>query len=221
MSNIDIEEILNSYNLISLGDHCAIPIVLKELNLKKHTYPFDWISLYEQLNDSNIMINFNIMKELLSNSDIETNILDNIVNKYIGNALLHEDKINKDNNIWFPHEKWYSTINEYKIDAFEKYKRRFLRLHNDIRKNKTIFFILTRHFYINIEQFNEIYNFIININPNNKIIFISGKNHEFIDNNYKKCIFKYIPYDITKFYDYDYTDFRPQIKDFIQNYFYK
>ena len=28
--------------IIPLGDHCAISIILKELNLREKSYPFDW-----------------------------------------------------------------------------------------------------------------------------------------------------------------------------------
>ena len=36
---------------------------------------------------------------------------------------------------------------------------------------------------------------------------------------YKNVIFKYIYYDISKFYDYDYTVFRPSIKSFMIEFF--
>jgi hypothetical protein len=37
--------------------------------------------------------------------------------------------------------------------------------------------------------------------------------------NNKNVIFKYIEYDISKFYDYDYTTFRPNIKIFLEDIF--
>lgn len=37
--------------------------------------------------------------------------------------------------------------------------------------------------------------------------------------NYKNVIFKYIEYDISEFPYYDYTTFRPKIKDFIIDFF--
>ena len=36
--------------------------------------------------------------------------------------------------------------------------------------------------------------------------------------NNKNVIFKYIEYDISKFYDYDYTTFRPNMKIFLENF---
>ena len=52
-------------------------------------------------------------------------------------------------------------------DIFEKYERRFNRLHTDLNEK------------------------------------------------YKKVIFKYIDYDISQFYAYDYNSFRPNIKSFL------
>jgi hypothetical protein len=37
--------------------------------------------------------------------------------------------------------------------------------------------------------------------------------------NNKNVIFKYIEYDISQFYNYDYTTFRPNIKIFLENIF--
>ena len=30
----------SDYNIISIGDHCANSMILKELNLRKQSYPF-------------------------------------------------------------------------------------------------------------------------------------------------------------------------------------
>ena len=55
------------------------------------------------------------------------------------------------------------------------------------------------------------------LNKDNKIIFISGINHDyFYYDNYSNLEFKYIDYDVSKYEKYDYTDFRPQIKNFLQ-----
>lgn len=31
----------SDYNIIPIGDHCAISIILKDFNLRKCSYPFD------------------------------------------------------------------------------------------------------------------------------------------------------------------------------------
>ena len=43
------------YNIIPIGDHCAISIILKDLNLRKCSYPFDWITKVDHLYDTNII----------------------------------------------------------------------------------------------------------------------------------------------------------------------
>ena len=48
-----MEKYLN-YNIIPIGDHCAISIILKKLNLRQKSYPFDWVSKIDNLYDTNI-----------------------------------------------------------------------------------------------------------------------------------------------------------------------
>lgn len=194
-------------NIIPIGDHCAISIILKELNLRTCSYPFDWITKVDQLYDTNIMYNISLIHELSITDDI-----DDIVKKYIGDAF-ENNKTNSLTNIWFPHD----TEN---IDViYEKYKRRFIRLKSDLYK-KNIFILLTRHYYIEKDIFEQIIKQLLNYNNDSIILFISGTNHEYFDYmNNKNVIFKYIEYDVSKFYDYDYTSFRPNIKIFLENFF--
>ena len=47
---------MNQYsdnNIIPIGDHCAISLILKDLNLRKCSYPFDWVSKLDQLYNMN------------------------------------------------------------------------------------------------------------------------------------------------------------------------
>jgi hypothetical protein len=194
------------YNIIPIGDHCAISIILKDLNLRKYSYPFDWITKVDQLYDTNIIYNLSLINKLNITDDV-----DDIVKKYIGNAF-ENNKTNTLTNIWFPHD----TEN---IDViFEKYKRRFTRLKSDLYK-KNIFILLTRHYYIEKYIFEQIIEQLLNYNRDSIILFISGTNHQYFNNmNNKNVIFKYIEYDISKFYDYDYTTFRPNMKIFLENF---
>lgn len=196
----------SDYNIIPIGDHCVISIILSELNLRKQSYPFDWVTKIDQLYDTNIIYNIQIITELKSSDDV-----DNIVNKYIGNAFDNE-KTNSINNICFPHD------NENITDIFEKYKRRFIRLKLDLNK-KNMFILVTRHYYIEEDMFQKIIKQLLNYNNDSIILFISGTNHTYFENiNYSNVIFKYIEYDISKFYDYDYSTFRPNIKIFLSNF---
>ena len=120
--------------------------------------------------------------------------------------------MNSINNIWFPHDTENIT------DIFEKYKRRFNRLKIDLNK-KNIFILITRHYYIEEDVFQKIIEQLLNYNNDSIILFISGTNHTYFENiNYSNVIFKYIEYDISKFYHYDYSTFRPNIKIFLSDF---
>lgn len=54
----------SDYNIIPIGDHCAISIILNKLNLRIHSYPFDWVTKTEQLYDTNIISNLKIINDL-------------------------------------------------------------------------------------------------------------------------------------------------------------
>jgi len=191
------------YNIIPIGDHCAISLILGELEIRKKSYPFDWIVNVEQINESNIMYNIDIIQ----NMRIEN--VSNIVNMYIGNAF-DNDKINKNNNIWFPHDDGNIT------EIFEKYERRFKRLYEDVTK-KNIFILLTRRYYIDEKNFNKIMKTLLIHNKESIIVFISGINHMYFeDKKYERVIFKYIFYDASQAFTYDFDTFRPNIKIFLQ-----
>jgi len=196
----------SDYNIIPIGDHCAISIILSQLNLRTKSYPFDWVTNIEQVYDTNIIYNIQIINELNLSEDVY-----DIVKKYIGNAFDNE-KINSTNNIWFPHDTGNIT------NIFEKYKRRFIRLKLDLNK-KNIFILLTRYYYIEEDIFQKIIESLLNYNNDSIILFISGINHTYFENNkYSNVIFKYIEYDISKFYDYDYSTFRPNINKFLSDF---
>jgi len=196
----------SDYNIIPIGDHCSISMILQELNLRKQSYPFDWVTKIEQVYDTNIIYNIQIINELKSSDNV-----DDIVKKYIGNAFDNE-KTNSINNIWFPHDTENIT------NIFEKYKRRFNRLKIDLNK-KNIFILITRHYYIEEDVFQKIIEQLLNYNNDSIILFISGTNHTYFENiNYSNVIFKYIEYDISKFYHYDYSTFRPNIKIFLSDF---
>ena len=197
----------SDYNIIPIGDHCAISIILKQLNLRKQSYPFDWVTKIDQVYDTNIIYNIQLITELKSTDNVFY-----IVKKYIGNAFDNE-KINSINNIWFPHDT------EPIPDIFEKYKRRFNRLKLDLNK-KNVFILVTRHYYIEEDVFKKISEQLLSYNNESIVLFISGTDHSYFQNmNHSNVIFKYIEYDISKFYQYDYSAFRPNIKQFLCDFF--
>jgi hypothetical protein len=201
-------KIMEKYTLISLGDHCAIPAILRDLGFRKHSYPFDWVSNREQVHDTNLMYNFEITNKLLETGDVHGARV-----SYIGTETLGDDKVNKDNNIWFPHDT------ENTDSVHEKYERRFERLYLSIKsETPCLFFMLTRYKYIDQPDFNKIFHTLMKYNSGNKFIFISGSEHKYLeDEKYLGIVFyKFIHYDISKFYDYDYHVFRPEIIKFIK-----
>jgi hypothetical protein len=192
----------SDYNIIPIGDHCVTALILKEIEVRKKSYPFDWVTLTEQVHDTNIMYNLELLNQL------KTSDVNDIVKNFIGNAFENNDKINNSTNIWFPHDDLH--------DSFEKYKRRFNRLKEDLNQ-KNIFILVTRHYYIEKDIFQKITEQLLSYNNENIILFISGTDHPYIEN--KRVIFKYIHYDISQFYGYDYTTFRPAIKEFLHTLF--
>ncbi len=193
-------------NLISIGDHCAIPLVLKELGLRTKSYPFDWVTCIDHLHDTNIIYNIKILQELTGENEKY------ITDKYINNALNNDNKTNE--RMWFPHEQGDTD------DVLKKYHRRFNRLYVDLKLGGNICIMLTRHYYIDEESFDEILKVILGYNSTNTILFISGTDHPYLENK-KNVIFKYIYYDITQFYGYDYSNFRPNVKSYLKNHFNK
>jgi hypothetical protein len=191
-------------NIIPLGDNCAVSIILKELNLRKKAYPFDWIShVGPNPTYSIIEQNINLFLELLKEQNIEK-----ITNKFIGNVD-ENNKINGD--FIFPHE--HDTNEEINI----KYRRRFQRLYDDStnKNNRNLFILITRCYIVNDGLINNLYDTIININPNNNIIFVSGIEQEVTQKvNFE---YKYIYYDSSKGWAPDNSIFRPQLKNYLIN----
>ncbi|AYV75204.1 MAG: hypothetical protein Terrestrivirus1_78 [Terrestrivirus sp.] len=193
-------------NIISLGDHCVNRILMDELKKTTNTYPFDWVVHVNQLHDTNIPQNIDMLEELLINNNV-----DEVTKKYIGDAINREDKLS--NNVWFPHESGTSD------EVYEKYKRRFQRLYDNITKGDVnIYMITTRIKLIEKEHIDKLMNIITKYNTNSKLVFISGGEHDYMK-DYPNIIYKYIPYDASQFYGYDYSYFRPHIKFYLENLF--
>jgi hypothetical protein len=180
--------------MISIGDHCIVPLLLKEMNLRKKSYPFDWTTHQEQLHDTNMMHNLSFIQRLSHDS------IDSIVQDYLGPDITK----GYHGVIRFPHE--VGT----KEEIAEKYKRRFQRL-RDAMQTKQVYVMLTRHYYITEETMEIIRKTLLH--HGSILVFISGVDHPYI--HYPNVIFKHIPYDISQFYQYDYTHFRPMVKDYL------
>jgi hypothetical protein len=207
----------STHNIISLGDHCAVPIIMNELGMRKKSYPFDWISHKSLIYKTNLVYNFSLVKELMTTGDVPA-----IVKKLVGNVFSPESKtrINIDNDMWFPHD------DENNDDVIEKYERRFTRMMTDIREKPTIFMMLTRHVIISQTYFDEMVRTLLSYNKDNKIIFISGSDHPYMKNQkYANVVlFKYIKFEVEKMdkdFSHENVFFRPEIKKFLHGVFSK
>ena len=187
--------------IISIGDHCAIPIILRSLGLRKEAFPFDWNDHVDGYLNTNILYNISLIEKLNDNNARQ------IATEYIGDAFSNKIRMmNSETGIAFPHEPKHNNINDF----IDKYERRFSRLYNNL-SSVNYFVLLTRNYYIEEEEFIKIIN-VLQKNKENKIIFISGKNHEFLSKY--NVIFKHSTYE-GPFYDYD-PIFRNKVNEYIK-----
>ena len=202
---------MTDYNLIPLGDHCAVSEILRELELRKCSYPFDWVAKPGIIYNTNLPDNFDLLLELL-----ETNNVKEIVQKFVGDALKSPNRVSGEK--WFPHE----TGTEDEIIA--KYERRFERLYTAVKEEKNIFIIIIRHIVLPEPYFNFILSRILAFNPRNRILFISGSEHSYLHSPYynDSVRFKHIFYDLKtldKDFTQDYKVFRPAIREYMRELF--
>ena len=192
---------MNGYNIIPVGDNCMVAEILRDLGLRKCSYPFDWISHTNYYNATNIVYNFGVIERLMKGTFT--------VSDFLGN-----DPIKIHNNIWFPHEEdCYKT-------TVEKYKRRFDRLHTDISTKKNLFIFLTRHYLIPESDFDKIVAQVLSYNRENKILYIHGSPHTYLMKpKYRYCVaYQHLFYDVsklTKEMEYEYEYYRPWVKSYI------
>jgi hypothetical protein len=188
-------------NIIPLGDHCVIAMALKELNMRTSSYPFDWIaSNGPDPTYSSLETTIDLCIELLQTHDSEY-----ICSKLLGNSICDTNKIY--NNIMFPHDQ--GTIDEIN----QKYLRRLNRLHDDILDNSkyNLIILITRCYFLPKEKIATFIGTLQKMNIRFHILFFSGIQHDYCD-EFEQAKFKYIHYDMSKFWDWDYSHFRPQLK---------
>jgi len=196
---------MEKYNIIPMGDNCIVAEVIKDLNLRKCSYPFDWISHIHYFTATNINYNFEILEKVMQGNFN--------VNDFFGKAFTDGTKIHK--NIWFPHDNADNVE-----DTIDKYKRRFYRLHKDILNKKNIFIFLTRHYVMEESAFDKIVAQVLSYNSENKIIYMYGSNHNYMHKpKYKYCVaYQHLNYDITKItqkMEYEYEYYRPFVKSYL------
>lgn len=121
--------------IIPIGDHCHNAVILRDLGIRKTSYPFDWIA------KSSLSKNTDILLQILNcknDKDVETFVRDffNLEQNSIyideyGTKIFQNHKY----DISFPHD----DIN----NIYEKYLRRFSRLRNDFFNSNNILILFS------------------------------------------------------------------------------
>jgi hypothetical protein len=191
---------------LSIGFQCTTAAVLKKLNKRTNSFPFDWILS----NPSSVLC---LIKNLMDCEDIDEFVKREFLNidkfvkfikpeEFIIVESQTQNLLNSKYKFIFPHEN--SNYNE----VVEKYKRRFIRLketilNKDIKMN--IYFIdrlgNNNNFKINNfnilnneeDSLNNLVSYMNNIRENNKFYFILHKDssiniNKLIKNSYVNCI---------------------------------
>lgn len=166
--------------IISLGCNCSVSNSLRDMNIKKDTFLFDW-------NHTHIIKILETFKNKFTNFFDVTNIRP--VHNGFAELINDNDNIEVENwKIKYVHDK--KEITKGKINVIlEKYNRRSLKLLNLLNSNNKILFIRIATYYKNeYEEIIELVEIIKQNFPNCdfKIILISG---EKIDNKNDNIIF--------------------------------
>jgi len=153
---------MKSYDeIISLGSNCSPGLSLRQLNLKKETYPFDWVR-------SNSKIIYDVLLHG-KNNYINFDTINNTNSKYYVNDLhnnTHPNFISSHINYYGQHFTHYTNISKTElIFKFDTYLNRFFKVLNS---NKTILFIHSNEEYIYHKQSRdnkiELFNYLCKIN---------------------------------------------------------
>ena len=98
-------------NFIPIGENCSSASFLNNLELRKKSFPFDWVRHYVCINENNIIYNVKIIKNLMINN------INKIVSDYLGN--IGQKKIN--NGLFF-HTKEKKPMKKYIQNILEDLK---------------------------------------------------------------------------------------------------
>ena len=195
------------YNIIPIGDHCVCANALKNLGIRKCSYPFDWVTMNQPSRNTNIYYNIELFNRMNENN------IQQIVQEFLGDAFQNKYNINLRTQVWFPHD------NNNNNDLFSKYERRFQRLYCDLTNQKNIFLLISRNHPISEDFLDKMIDILMKFHPQNKILFICGVDHPYFSSNIEKyrdkVIFKNIYFDMQKGFDYD-VEFNKNIQTYLR-----
>jgi len=182
--------------------------ILRDLNIRKFSYPFDWCSSNSQLYDTNLDIIVDIIKRRLKGGENDRDLMVEMIGSNLENG-----ELNKENNLIFPGDK-----NQALNEVYDKYIRRFERMIEHITsREKCLYIFVNRYADISDTKIKELSDMLLEYNSESKLILFLGKEHKHFNDISKSIIYKYIPYDPTQFYEYDYSHFRPAMTEYFKS----
>lgn len=169
--------------IISLGSNCSPGLSLRKLNIKKETYPFDWVRsnskiIYDVLlNGKDKYLNF-------SNENISNDFYLNDLHSYLENSK------NSYVNYYGQYFTHYKNITQKDLKIkFDRYLNRFFDL---LKTNKKVLFIHTNEEFIyhkkSRDDKSELYKYLCKIN-------------DLIEEKYPELTFEIINIDINNTFD--------------------
>lgn len=201
--------------LLSLGDTCITSQILRDINIRKKAYPFDWIK-------SNIKNVVEIIIKILIMNDNE-------IDEFVLNMFNHKDGkisikeydqqefyINTKLDFHFLHD----TVGDN--NTIQKYQKRYKRLRDDLLNETDIDIIYT--VYLGKWDFNDImilYNHLYSIKQNiNLNIYIFSGIQSNISGIHKGIYYYYVEYPYLEYNnDFYYYQWVPCIKKIINDIF--
>lgn len=178
---------------ISLGDHCATALVMRDLGIRDAAYPFDWYTHIDEVSYSVAEFNIQILLTLLDTGNVQE-----VCELFLANP---------GNELRFPHET--GTVEE----TAAKYLRRFQRLYDVVSSGEECTFVMVvrNHVFREGGILWDLWETVSNYNKKNRVVLVSGIEQPSV-NFPIGLIYEYIPYDMSNYWDEDYTKFRPAVQ---------
>lgn len=199
--------------IVCIGDHCCPSILLRELDIKDASLPFDWTS-----RETGACNSANTNVETISKGccvDFHIELLMQLMQHGDASSCASKFVVNS----WLPHDT--GTIHQKIIQYTRRFQRLFDLLQN---RDEIVFLIVTRFCAPNVEPLRQFKSRIVVISGNcgynlstcNTLLFRDDKiidiGHQCHADYSKDTIIIHVPYNRELFYDYDYIAWRPQVK---------
>lgn len=176
--------------IFSIGENCFTAYILSGNNLRRESFPFDWVTPLHSTN-INIIKNLEIIKNRFSNYFNKEDL--KLVFK--GDDS-HDTYFNHNTCLYYPHD--FNCNVEFDIDYienFNKYSKRINRLIKKLESNEKILMVYIEHYRLENDfiDINTIINHIYDIRKlyNNNNIYLLYIKHSYYIND-EKIYFKNI-----------------------------